>query len=537
MQAHIRIIILTVLLALAGCMPAKNAPTPGDSYKARTSTGSTEFGESSDDGMEVLRPDDVFSSEQEKARMADPLSAKEQKILDTDISLHIGLDTDENEDVQRYFHYFTHTRRGVMESWLKRAQRYLPHIRERFLAEGLPEDLIYLPFAESGFNPFALSRSGASGVWQFMPGTGKHYGLTVDDWIDERRDPYASTEAAIKYLKKLYADFGDWSLALAAYNAGEGKIGRALAKTGCEDYFSLCEASDDLREETKLYVPKFLALVKIAGNLEELGFEPLDFSKRPPVPVKVQVKPGTDLQALSKTLGMDWQAFRDLNPKLRKKEAPPKRSIQVAVPGHLTAKAKEFLKNPVMARRAPRYAATHKVKAGETWWGLARKYNVSVKELQAANKKSAAGKLQIGQSLQVPGSAKVAAQTKKADVGKWAAKRANYVVRKGDTLWSICREFKTDQASLLKANGLSSKAVLKVGQKIYVPDAGSARIQQAKAEAAKTRQKIVRYKVRQGDTLWGIARQFGVSPDKLREWNKLAKKSTIRPGDELKVMR
>ena len=179
------------------------------------------------------------------------------------------------------------TRRGVMESWLKRAQRYLPHTG-RFLAEGLPEDLIYLPFAESGFNPFALSRSGASGVWQFMPGTGKHYGLTVDDWIDERRDPYASTEAAIKYLKKLYADFGDWSLALAAYNAGEGKIGRALAKTGCEDYFSLCEASDDLREETKLYVPKFLALVKIAGNLEELGFEP-GFSSV--VPVKVQVKP------------------------------------------------------------------------------------------------------------------------------------------------------------------------------------------------------------------------------------------------------
>lgn len=544
MQAHIRIILLAMMLALAGCMPAKKAPTPGESYKAPASTESADASHESsaldddDDAMEELRLEDdgVFSPEQEKARVADPLSSKEQKILDTDISFHIGLDTDENEDVQRYFHYYTHTHRGTMEGWLKRAQRYLPHIRERFLAEGLPEDLIYLPFAESGFNPFALSRSGASGVWQFMPRTGIHYGLTVDDWIDERRDPYASTEAAIKYLKKIYADFGDWSLALAAYNAGEGKIGRALAKTGCEDYFSLCEASDDLREETKLYVPKFLALVKISRNLEELGFEPLDFSKRPPTPVKLKVKPGTDLQALSKTLGMDWQSFREINPKLRKKEAPPKRTIEIAVPGHLTAKAKEFLKKPVMARKAPQYA-THKIKAGDTWWGVARKYNVSVKALQAANKKSTAGKLQIGQSLQVPGLAKASAQTKKADVGKWAAKRANYVVRKGDTLWSISREFKTDQASLLKANGLSSKATLKVGQKIYVPDAGSARTQQAKAQATKTRQKIAKYKVKQGDTLWGIARRFGVSAEDLREWNKLAKKSAIQPGDELKVTR
>lgn len=536
MRVDIRLVVLVGMLALAGCMPVKKAPAPGEAAQAPAQAeGSLNASALSDDADEDLNLGDegVFSPEQEEARAADPLSSEEQKILDTDISFHIGLDTVENEDVQRYFHYYTHTHRKTMAGWLKRAQRYLPHIRARFLEEGLPEDLIYLPFAESGFNPFALSRSGAAGVWQFMPRTGIHYGLTVDDWIDERCDPYASTEAAIKYLKKIYNDFGDWSLALAAYNAGEGTIGRALAKTGCEDYFSLCEASDDLHQETKLYVPKFLALVKIVRNLEALGFEPLDWTVSLPVLAKLKAKPGTDLSELAKVLGMDWKTFQELNPVLRKKAAPPKRFIHVAVPSRLTAKAEEYLKKPVLVRSSTRYAS-YKVRPGDTWWGVAKKHKVSVEALQAANKKGAAGKLQIGQALKIPGVAALA-KAEKADAGEWAAKRANYVVREGDTLWGIAKQFKMDAATLSKANNLSSKA-LKVGQKIYVPDMGGARTMAAKAKAAAVRQKLAHYKVRQGDSLWSIARRFGVSPADLRQWNKLAETSVIRPGDELKVL-
>jgi membrane-bound lytic murein transglycosylase D len=337
LTVDIRAVLLLIVLVLAGCMPAKKAQGPGSDHAVPSV-------ESQDAGHE--RPQDVSAAsgntpseargpaedvdpldvlqDREDIPDAEPLSAEEQKILDTQISFPVGLDTEENADVQRYFHYYTHVQRGTMDGWLKRAQRYLPHIRERFLAEGLPEDLIYLPFAESGFNPFALSRAGASGVWQFMPRTAINYGLTVDSWVDERRDPYKSTEAAIAYLKKLYGDFGDWSLALAAYNAGEGAIGRALKKTGTEDFFSLCEASEDLKQETKLYVPKFLALVKVARNLEKLGFEPLDMEKRPAAPVQLKAKPGTDLLALSKSLGMDWKSFRELNPSFRKQEAPPR---------------------------------------------------------------------------------------------------------------------------------------------------------------------------------------------------------------------
>ncbi len=250
MTVDIRMVLLLAMLVLAGCMPAKKAPSPvadhgapgvemreggpGDAHDASAGAGH--------ESAEIHGPDEDVDpldilQDREDIPDADSLSVEEQKILDTEISLHVGLDTEENEDVQRYFHFYTHVQRGTMEGWLKRAQRYLPHIRERFLAEGLPEDLIYLPFAESGFNPFAVSRSGASGVWQFMPRTATNYGLTVNAWVDERRDPYKSTEAAIAYLKKLYGDFGDWSLALAAYNAGEGAIGRALKKTGTEDFF------------------------------------------------------------------------------------------------------------------------------------------------------------------------------------------------------------------------------------------------------------------------------------------------------------
>ncbi|SFK18108.1 membrane-bound lytic murein transglycosylase D [Desulfomicrobium apsheronum] len=539
---HIRGVLLLIMLILAGCMPVKKAQGPfpdGSGMASQNAENMPPRDAAVKEGapeacgpVDDVDPLDVLP-EGEELPDAESLSAEEQKILDTQISFHIGLDTEENEDVQRYFHYYTHVQRGTMTGWLKRAQLYLPHIRERFLAEGLPEDLIYLPFAESGFNPFAQSHAGACGVWQFMPRTAINYGLTVDKWVDERRDPYKSTEAAIAYLKKLYGDFGDWSLALAAYNAGEGAIGRALKKTGTEDFFSLCEASEDLKKETKLYVPKFLALVKVARNLEKLGFEPLNMDKRSAAPVMLKVKPETDLLALSQSVGMDWKSFRELNPSFRKQEAPPGRSVKVAVPGHLVAKAQDFLKRPVTPRQT-RYAS-YRVKPGDTWWGISQKYNVSVAVLQQVNDVSRTKALKVGQALRIPGQGP--ASDSVADARKWASKRANYLVREGDTLWSIAKQFKTDPASLSQANGIQRSSVLRVGQKLYVPDAGSADVKVAKASADAVRTKLVNYKVQPGDSLWGIAKRFGVTPSDLLAWNNLAKNGHIRPGDRLKVYR
>lgn len=541
LTVDIRVILLAVLLALAGCMPAKQAQGPASvgpgadvtvqedakGPDASASAGNaTEEASVEDEDVEHV---DVLQG-REDIPAGSELSAEEKSILSSPMSFPLALDTDDNAEVQRYFHYYTHAHRGTMDGWVKRAQNYLPYIRARFMAEGLPEDLIYLPFAESGFNPFAVSSAGAGGIWQFMPETGRIYGLTVDSWVDERRDPYKSTEAAIKYLKKLHGDFGDWALALAAYNAGEGAIGRALKKTGCEDYFTLCETSEDLKQETKLYVPKFLALAKVARNLEKLGFESIDLDRRTPAPAKLKVQPGTDLMAMAKSMGMDWKAFRELNPALRKQEAPP-RSLAVAVPGHLVAKAEEFLKRPVIVKRTE--YASHRVQPGDTWWGVAKKYDVAVKDLQNANKVKV---LNLGQVLRVPrGSAPVQEASPAAEAKMWASKRANYVVRQGDTVWSIAKQFETDAATLMKSNGLRGSAPLKVGQKLFVPGAGSAETRKAEAQAEAVRKELVSYQVRQGDTVWSIAKRFGVTAAELRSWNRLAENDHIRPGDELKV--
>jgi len=544
LTVDIRVILLVAVLVLAGCLPAKKAQSPAVAVPGQAGVASTDARrtqapdapgavdaktpEAPDQAGDV-DPLDVLQ-DREEIPEADVLSSEEQKILDTEISFHVGLDTVENTDVQRYFHYYTHAHRGTMEGWLKRAQLYLPHIRKRFIAEGLPEDLIYLPFAESGFNPFAVSRAGACGVWQFMPKTAVNYGLTVDSWVDERRDPYKSTEAAIVYLKKLYADFGDWSLALAAYNAGEGAIGRAMKKTGCEDYFSLCQSSPELKEETKLYVPKFLALVKVARNLEKLGFEPIDMGRSAPRPVLLQAKPGTDFLALAKSLNLDWKSFRELNPALRKQEGPPSRSVPVAVPGHLVAQAEEYLKRPVTLKRIE--VASYKVKSGDTWWGIARKHGLSIAALQQANADKV---LKVGLKLRVPGRDVNPRPAEIADTRKWASRRANYVVRQGDTLWSIAKQFRIDAATLLQTNALEKGSILRVGQKLFVPDAGTVEVRVAKVEAENVRQKLDSYQVRPGDSLWNIAKKFGVTALELRQWNKLAENARIRPGDQLKL--
>ncbi|GAB1410859.1 LysM peptidoglycan-binding domain-containing protein [Desulfovibrionales bacterium] len=538
MTANLRIMLALALLVIAGCsvkntseLSHSSPQAPPGVEEAATQNPPLHPENEFDDEADLLPDQDDLSSPAQ-------LSPNERKILDTELSFAVGPDITQNEDVQRYFHYYTHLHRGTFEAWLKRAQVYLPHIRARFQAEGLPEELIYLPFAESGFNPFAYSRAGASGIWQFMPQTGIHYGLRYDAWIDERRDPYKSTEAAIAYLKKLYGDFGDWSLALAAYNAGEGTIGRAMKKTGCEDFFALCDASNDLKDETKNYVPKFLALVKIAKNLEQLGFEPINWNARATSVSTLTVQPRTDLLALSRSVGLDWKEFREINPVFRKQEAPHKGATRVAIPVHLVAKAEEFLKRPVLAKAEPVHAQ-HTVKQGDTWWGLSKKYNSSVAELQKINKNKS---LQLGAVLQIPQkSTKKAApnpetlHTARKDTQKYAAKRANYVVSQGDTMWSIAKSFKTDVATLAQANGLKSSSRLHVGQALYIPDAGSAATQVAQAKTEAARKKLIQYEIKPGDNLWSIARQFGVTADDLRQWNKLAHNITIKPGDQLQV--
>ena len=226
-----------------------------------------------------------------------------------------------NDQVKKWMDYFLNRGRGFFERYTERAGRYAPILGAILEEHGLPRDLIFLAMAESGFNTSAKSWAAAVGPWQFMPATGRTYGLELDWYRDERRDPIKATVAAARYLTKLYGDFGSWEVAAAAYNAGEGKLSKAIIKYKSEDFWDISKGRY-LKAETKDYVPKIMALAIIGKNLKSFGFddvefhEPLDFDE-------VTVKASTDLVKLSEVLGVEFEEIQRLNPEIMRWFTPP----------------------------------------------------------------------------------------------------------------------------------------------------------------------------------------------------------------------
>ena len=323
----------------------------------------------------------------------------------------------ENKAYQRYFNLFTGVSadgkplkgRRAFQRWLDRSGPLMPYVRKVLAERNMPAELAYLPFAESGYNAWAYSRAGAAGVWQFMPFTGRKFGLTVDWWMDERRDPYKATHAAADYLEVLHGMFDDWLLALAAYNCGEGRVDRALRKTGCDTFFELAKKKRSRRRgylsrETRNYVPKFLAIVTIMRNLEELGFNPPQPAEEP---VTLMVKGGTDLAALAKHAGLSWKEFNRLNPSYRRTVSHPEKECTVYLEkGHL-ASAQEFLDTP----GARPYAGwkQYRVRSGDSLWRISRRQGVPISIIKQVNNLHR-NMLQPGQRLLIPGSAVAAAR-------------------------------------------------------------------------------------------------------------------------------
>lgn len=226
-----------------------------------------------------------------------------------------------NDQVKKWMDYFLNRGRGFFERYTERAGRYAPILGAILEEHGLPRDLIFLAMAESGFNTSAKSWAAAVGPWQFMPSTGKLYGLEQDWYKDERRDPIKATVAAARYLTKLYGDFGSWEVAAAAYNAGEGKLSKAIRKYNSEDFWDLTKGRY-LKAETKNYVPKIMALAIIGKNLKSFGFDEIDFHE--PLDFdEITVKPTTDLVKLSEMLGVEFEEIQRLNPEILRWFTPP----------------------------------------------------------------------------------------------------------------------------------------------------------------------------------------------------------------------
>lgn len=315
-----------------------------------------------------------------------------------------------NPQVQYFLDRFTGARRDVVNLWVGRSGRYLGMIREVLRNRGLPEELAYTAMIESGFNPLAVSRAGAKGMWQFMAGTARRYGLRVDQWIDERLDPEKSTVAAASYLKDLHAMFGSWALAQAAYNAGEVKVTRAIRATGSSDFWTLAKTKH-LRNETKDFVPAIHAATLIAENPDQYGFE---FIEQSPAGVEtIAVPASTDLRRLAVKSGIPLATLRSLNPVLVRAVTPPGKPWRLKVPAGTRGSVLTALEPPPANRRPTatvkrgitRVSAAsedvHVVRPRDTVSSIAKQYGVTVADVLRWNRLEERARIRPGDRLRI----------------------------------------------------------------------------------------------------------------------------------------
>jgi len=410
--------------------------------------------------------------------------------------------------------------RNRISTGLSRAGDYLPMIRAKFRAAGLPSEISYLPLIESAFSVKAYSRARAHGMWQFMSATGRYYGLEIGSLVDERRDPVRSTEAAVAYLTDLYREFDDWYLALAAYNSGSGNVRRAIRKSGSRDFWTLQRY---LPRETRSYVPAFIASIIIAKNPANWGF---------PVPVeqewdydRVDVPDALDLQFLADQTSFSVDELRDLNPAIRRDLTPANRVTWLWLPKGESHEAVTVLEESPRSDWAPRMI--HSVRRGESLSTIAAQYGSSVGAIKQANGLRGT-MIHPGQSLIVPRFASAPSGPSRRQV-----ENGGYVVQSHDTLWDISRAFGVSLDALCAANGLNRRSVIQPGQRLHLPS-GSKPRGTSSSPSSPAGGWSGRYTIRTGDTLSGIASRYRVSVAKLRRANGLDN-SRIYPGNTLIV--
>jgi membrane-bound lytic murein transglycosylase D len=351
-----------------------------------------------------------------------------------------------NDEVLSFLNFFQTPRgRAIVETGLRRAGRYRVMIARVLAEEGVPQDLIYLAQAESAFQPTALSRAGARGMWQFVAYRGQEYGLRHTWWLDERQDPEKATRAAAQHLRDLYKMFGDWYLAMAAYNCGPGNVQKAVERTGYADFWELYRRNV-LPKETKNYVPIILALTLIAKDAPHYGIQAEPES---PVPSDM-VKPGRaiDLRLVAETIDVDVETLRNLNPSLLRLATPDDPAFEL----HLPPGSAERFSAEIADIPADKWVSwrRHRVAAGETLTSIAKKYRVTPKAIADANNLEHAVALNTGEKLIIP-AIQPAAENKRRMV--------SYRVRKGDTFLGIADRFSVEPEDLRKWNRLAANRV------------------------------------------------------------------------------
>ena len=376
------------------------------------------------------------------ATMAEAVAAVESEALDLPVEL--------NDAVLSCIDLYQGRLRDWFQEALSRGQKYLPDIRRVFAEEGIPQDLAYVALVESAFKTTAYSRAKAKGVFQFVSATGRRYGLTVDWWVDERSDPEKATRAAARYLKDLYALFGDWNLALAGYNAGEGKVLRGLARYRKSDFWEL-RKTRALRRETRNYVPLVHAAIVLAKAPDRYGFVVTPDAL--PEWEKLEVTGAYDLRVVAECAGEPVETLRQLNPALRRQVTPAGRSYDLRVPtGRGETVARCLTELPADKQVA---FLRHVVRRGQTLSEIARANGTSVQAIVEANQIASPRRLRPGTELLIPvPGARSRVVTARHQAVRSSGDRTRYRIQPGDTLSRIAEEHGTTVRQLQSWNGL-----------------------------------------------------------------------------------
>lgn len=452
-----------------------------------------------------------------------------------------------------YLTYVSNPRTDAERNWyarhpeylnrvLTRAQRYMPHIVDELERRNMPLELALLPIVESAYDPFAYSHGRAAGLWQMIPGTAKRFGVKQNWWYDGRRDVVDSTRAALDYLEYLYKfNDGDWLNAIASYNSGEGHVRRAVRRNNkaakLTDFWSL-----KLPKETSMYVPKLLALAEIIAHPEAYDLE-LPVIVDEPQFVVAQIETQLDLALAAELASVDIDTIYQFNPGYNRWSTDPQGPHTLVLP---IDAADEFLAalKDVPENERVRWQR-HKVQNGEAISQIAQKYNTTVTTIRSANNLKG-NTIRAGHHLMIPVATKpLSAYSKSADERLAVTQnrerdgnKIEHVVRNGESFWTISRKYNVTTRQLAAWNGMAPRDTLSVGKKLVVwsktPIADTAETpRMSPTEALGNTTRKLRYTVRNGDSLYLIARKFRVGIDQIARWNKIDKNKILRPGQTL----
>jgi membrane-bound lytic murein transglycosylase D len=433
-----------------------------------------------------------------------------------------------NNRVESAIKMFQTRRRGDMQNWIREKAVYERLFRSILRENNVPEEFIYLSMLESELKTDARSYVGAMGQWQFMDYTAKSFGLKMDYWVDERRDPIKSTEAAARYLLYLYEEFNDWYLVMAAYNAGEGRVGRSIRYERTRDYWKL----RTLPRATRNYVPYILAVAAISIEPEKHGFTNVS-----PLPTwgdfdTLTLNQSYELETIARACGVSYNRLRDLNPELRKLITPPYNYVIRLPRGTRSVLARE-----INAMEAAPTHVVYNVRPGDTLSEISLRYSVTVQDIVRTNKLDDKSRIFVGQKLIIPqGGASyqpsgtpqsrpaASAATGKPDLSA-SHRKIVYVVKPGDTLGEIAEIYDTRASRIRVWNGLVYGEHIYPNQKlnIWVP----------KGETYETVKQF--YTVKAGDSFEKIARNYGITVNDLKKLNPGMNYSRIYPGDKVRI--